>query len=284
MRVGDASSGYGVQIFGAGLSYFNGGNVGIGTAAPSVRFHVAGGDTRLDGSVAIGGTAISANNLLTISNVVADPTTFLAGASVSRGQSLTVNSAHQIFGLISSSNVTGAANATGVQRGLQSTAQHSGTGIISNARGAEAVLYNTSVGTISNGDALRGVIQNLSAAGTIVNAAGLTLSLGFNNGTISNTYGIQIGNLTGGTQASAPYAIFSTDPNARTYLNGNVGLGTTVPTARLDNAGDTYRQRTSRTPASASAAGNTGDICWDANYLYTCVATNTWKRSALSTW
>lgn len=66
--------------------------------------------------------------------------------------------------------------------------------------------------------------------------------------------------------------------------SGNVGIGTTAPTAALDSAGDTYRQRTARTPSSATAAGNAGDICWDANYVYVCVATNTWKRSALATW
>ncbi len=41
---------------------------------------------------------------------------------------------------------------------------------------------------------------------------------------------------------------------------------------------------TSATPASASAAGVAGTIAWDSNYIYVCVATNTWKRTALSTW
>lgn len=38
------------------------------------------------------------------------------------------------------------------------------------------------------------------------------------------------------------------------------------------------------TPASASATCTTGTWMWDANFEYRCVATNTWKRSALSTW
>lgn len=38
------------------------------------------------------------------------------------------------------------------------------------------------------------------------------------------------------------------------------------------------------TPASASAAGTTGEVAWDANYIYICTATNTWKRVAISTW
>jgi hypothetical protein len=44
------------------------------------------------------------------------------------------------------------------------------------------------------------------------------------------------------------------------------------------------RQATSVTPASATATGTTGDIQWDANYVYVCTATNTWKRSAIATW
>jgi hypothetical protein len=39
-----------------------------------------------------------------------------------------------------------------------------------------------------------------------------------------------------------------------------------------------------KTPSSSSATGRTGDIAWDSNYFYVCVATNTWKRVALSTW
>jgi hypothetical protein len=65
---------------------------------------------------------------------------------------------------------------------------------------------------------------------------------------------------------------------------GRVGIGTTSPTMLLDINNDTVRVRTARTPASASATGATGEICWDANYIYVCTATNTWKRSALSTW
>jgi hypothetical protein len=39
-----------------------------------------------------------------------------------------------------------------------------------------------------------------------------------------------------------------------------------------------------KTPASASATGTVGEIAWDANYIYICTATNTWKRVAISTW
>ena len=66
--------------------------------------------------------------------------------------------------------------------------------------------------------------------------------------------------------------------------NGNVGVGTETPTALLDVNSNVFRVRSSKTPATAGAAGNPGDICWDSNYIYVCVATNTWKRAALSSW
>ena len=39
-----------------------------------------------------------------------------------------------------------------------------------------------------------------------------------------------------------------------------------------------------KTPSSASDTGTTGQIAWDADYIYVCVATDTWKRVAIATW
>lgn len=66
--------------------------------------------------------------------------------------------------------------------------------------------------------------------------------------------------------------------------SGNIGINTTSPTEKLDIVGDAIRVRNSQTPASSSSTGETGMICWDSNYVYVCIAPNTWKRSALSTW
>lgn len=65
---------------------------------------------------------------------------------------------------------------------------------------------------------------------------------------------------------------------------GDFGFGTATPTSKVDINDDMIRIRTSKTPSSASDTGNAGEICWDSDYLYVCVATNTWKRTALSTW
>ena len=51
----------------------------------------------------------------------------------------------------------------------------------------------------------------------------------------------------------------------------------------LATTGNKISVRTSQTPASSSASGIAGDIAWDSSYIYVCVATNSWKRVALST-
>ena len=67
--------------------------------------------------------------------------------------------------------------------------------------------------------------------------------------------------------------------------SGNLLIGTsTAGASKLVVNDDSIQVNTAKTPASASATGTTGEIAWDANYVYVCVATNTWKRSALSTW
>ena len=45
-----------------------------------------------------------------------------------------------------------------------------------------------------------------------------------------------------------------------------------------------YLSALNTAPASATATGTTGEIRIDANYIYICTATNTWKRVAIATW
>ena len=87
-----------------------------------------------------------------------------------------------------------------------------------------------------------------------------------------------------GTTGGTVQFFTATAERMRIDSSGNVGIGTSSPTAKLDVDADTVRVRTAKTPASATAAGNAGDICWDSSYVYVCVATNTWKRAAIATW
>jgi hypothetical protein len=57
-------------------------------------------------------------------------------------------------------------------------------------------------------------------------------------------------------------------PTGPTGATGATGLGITGPS----------------TPESATSTGVAGTVLWDSGYVYICVATNTWKRAAISTW
>lgn len=110
---------------------------------------------------------------------------------------------------------------------------------------------------------------------------------GFNN--VSGSGNVFVGYKAGYNEtASNRLYIANSDTSTLIYGefdNKRVGiLDNTSPTAALDINSDILRLRTSKTPATAGASGNTGDICWDSDYIYVCVATNTWKRVGISTW
>jgi hypothetical protein len=66
--------------------------------------------------------------------------------------------------------------------------------------------------------------------------------------------------------------------------NDKIGINTDQPTEALDINANSIRLRNNLTPQNATALGATGQICWDANYLYICVATDTWRRIPHDTW
>ncbi|MCJ8012222.1 hypothetical protein MUG84_10805 [Paenibacillus sp. KQZ6P-2] len=65
---------------------------------------------------------------------------------------------------------------------------------------------------------------------------------------------------------------------------GNVGIGVNDPDTKLDVNGDMLRIREKHTPDSSSEPCSQGQMAWDDQYVYVCVAQNSWKRTALSTW
>ena len=66
--------------------------------------------------------------------------------------------------------------------------------------------------------------------------------------------------------------------------NNATSDGMLTRTSLLDVNSIDIRVRNTRTPASASAAGYKGTICWDASYIYVCTDVNTWERTAISSW
>jgi len=84
-------------------------------------------------------------------------------------------------------------------------------------------------------------------------------------------------------------------PGSGTGTGGSLILGYYAPTTTGSAIG-TFTNRISLTgageilfstkaaPSSASDTGTAGEIRIDASYIYVCTATNTWKRTAISTW
>lgn len=66
--------------------------------------------------------------------------------------------------------------------------------------------------------------------------------------------------------------------------DGNIGIGTNDPDTKLDINGDKLRIRNKYTPASSSSACSQGQMAWDDQHVYVCVAENDWKRTELSSW
>jgi len=74
------------------------------------------------------------------------------------------------------------------------------------------------------------------------------------------------------------------NPAGSVTSGGGIFTDVTVTTGNLTIALGELIITTATTPASAAAVGVAGTIAWDADYLYVCVATNTWKRTAIATW
>jgi hypothetical protein len=109
---------------------------------------------------------------------------------------------------------------------------------------------------------------------------------------------LEIGTEAGGTGTARATKItsasyFESNVPSGQYHNFNInnanrfgigGTGNISYSNLIVNSGANLRIAGSVTPASATATGTTGDIQWDANFIYVCTATSTWKRAALATW
>jgi len=62
---------------------------------------------------------------------------------------------------------------------------------------------------------------------------------------------------------------------------GNAGIYNNQPKATLDVNG-TFRIAGGLAPVSNTSPGVAGQIAWDNTYIYVCIATNSWKRTTLS--
>jgi hypothetical protein len=71
--------------------------------------------------------------------------------------------------------------------------------------------------------------------------------------------------------------IFTDTPTETLDVNGNAKVR-----GNLTITGTSVIITSSVTPVSKTAAGISGQVVWDENYIYLCIATDTWKRVAIS--
>jgi len=96
---------------------------------------------------------------------------------------------------------------------------------------------------------------------------GLNLKNYFTSGAVTSTSVLVTGGVT-----SLSTNTGSLQVRGGAGLSGNLYVGGTLIIA----AGNA--------PATASSTGTAGQVVYDSGFIYVCVATNTWKRSALTTW
>jgi hypothetical protein len=132
------------------------------------------------------------------------------------------------------------------------------------------------------------VLFSVDGLGNIVGSSASLGSVQLNGDAINGS--VDVGNL--GNNSATPYidlnGFGTTQNNVRMIndANGQLTVNTVTGGNLQINATGVYTTGSFHvnlaTPSSSSAPCTVGQIGADANYIYVCVATNTWKRSALS--
>ena len=131
-------------------------------------------------------------------------------------------------------------NLTGEMTGTYSEVWHDGTGVLSSAVGVSGDVTKFSSGPITTAYGLYSYIGNLNSTGSISTGYGLYIDFFNRTGPITNSYGVYVA-----------------DPVAKNYFAGNVGIGTSVPGAKLEVNSGAANAATGVTINTTSVGANT---------------------------
>jgi len=136
----------------------------------------------------------------------------------------------------------------------------------------------TSVGTLSS----LTVTANISTSGNVIATGNVLSGNVVSTGLVRGLTVLATGNLVGGN------ANITNSVNAITLTSSNIFTTlitvTNILATGISATGNVSVDNTLGSPLKTKASGDTGtagQICWDADYIYVCVATNTWKRASL---
>jgi hypothetical protein len=125
--------------------------------------------------------------------------------------------------------------------------------------------------------------SGFSATGATFNTPERNTGLGYRagRGCTDGSRNVFVGNQAGENETTSDNLYISNSDTSTPLIKGKFdSTGANGGSVRI--YGDL--QLTTKTPASASATGTVGTITYDADYIYICTATDTWKRVAISTW
>jgi hypothetical protein len=148
---------------------------------------------------------------------------------------------------------------------------------------------NTAIGNLSQ-------YYNVSSYANV--SIGDSSLLGVVNGEANTAIGLSAGQYAVGSSSRNVYIGLNAGPtsnvveNDKLYINNSfstplIGGDFATRTVSIDGSLTAKQFRLSAlntAPANATATGVLGEIRYDANFIYVCVANNTWKRSALTAW
>jgi hypothetical protein len=270
------------------------GNTAIGNAGQGVNFSGAfntnvGGASLLQIIAGSSNTAIGQASFQNLTDTVASLGTIVPGSGYTDGTYTNVNLTTDHFYNFTPGNLTADITVSG--GAVTVVTMVSPRGVRNGA--ILTILASTAPAGLLTGSGFSVPVAsvNISSSNTAVGRdAGRNAFIANNN-----TY---IGFSAGGNNNSGSRNVFignaagQNETNSDRLYISNTNTTTPLIFGAFDNTGGTAGrvkingnlEIKSKTPASASDTGVVGEIAWDADYIYICTATNTWKRSAITTW
>ena len=241
------------------------------TVGSIIQFSTAGGTADV---TLIGNDSITTGSL-----------TAQSGVNVSTGQAYKINNVNVLTATALGSGVTSSSlTSVGTLTSLTVTGVITANGRIDAS--ASGILFDTGSYTGSD-EPIKLWIGNSGGAKyfTLLRSNGGQVILNNAHPTGQNDHRASTHSFT--QTGSEYYALFN-NGTVKLYhpasANGILDQKFETTASGIKVSGTNINLSTSNTPASATATGTAGDIRWDADYIYVCVAANTWKRSAISTW